>query len=438
MAFRRAFFAMKDDTNPAALSLETEPVTDPVISSLDTEQIPDKEAMLHKFESTAGARLLTIRDIERCLERVLSSIAPRPTIKVRTKNFSSYYKKYIRQIKSGINPPVITDLMGIRIICPFIEDLAQVEALIKGHFDVVEVERKGHYTYKEFGYESTHLLIRIPGDIARVRGHAGCEVTEIQVRTILQDAWAEVEHEIFYKAEFSPLDSPMKRKLAAVNASLSLADVIFQEIRSYQKSFHSQLMERRKSFYQKIEESTDAFIIPKTSSQKEHQATTVSVDPDLTSIDDLLLTALTIHNNNQFEDAIAIYSRILELDPGQTICSLIYKHRGMANFAQSKYSEAISDFTKTFELDEKAHIALYYRGVVHSVLQQYPKAIDDFTMSLNINPYQAYCLFRRGQAHYHVGDYPKALSDCDSSLSMEPGNDIIQKFRELIQDKLRM
>jgi putative GTP pyrophosphokinase len=362
-----------------------------------------------------------------------------PTIKTRIKQFPSYYRKYLNLLKADAAPPLITDLMGIRIVCPFIEDLLLVENQIKEHFEVTEVDRKEHSnTFKEFGYEAIHLLIRIPADIARVRGDTGSDVAEIQIRTVLQDAWAEVEHEIFYKAEFNPIDTPMKRKLAAVNASLTLADSVFQEIRDYQKRLNGQLGRRRESFYKKIEESIDSMLFSGESVQDISQPEEMGVDLGSFSIDDLLLEALKAHNENRFTDAIAVYSRILELKPEEAICSLIYKHRGMANFAQSNYENAILDFNKALELDPKSYRVAYYRGVVRSVLKQFSEAIDDYTMSLEINPYQAYCLFRRGQSYFHIGDYPQALSDCESALAMEPGNDAIQKFRVLVQSKLKM
>jgi len=422
---------MKDDTNPIALGLET-------------GTVPNQEKLRKWFESRAGARSLLVADIERQLTKVLAPIVPHPTVKVRTKNFASYYKKYLRQLKSGIKAPHLTDLMGVRIVCPFMDDLGQAERLVSDHFEVTEVDRKGGlYSHKEFGYESIHMLIKVPDDLARVRGDAGCDVIEIQIRTILQDAWAEVEHEIFYKSEFSPLDSH-RRRLYAVNANLFLADMIFQDIRSYQKNINNQLKERRENFYHTIEQASDAFIPSQTSasmpaSAAMSQAEVVSFD-DLAnkSVDELLLSALTAHNNKQFADTIAIYTRILEQEQDVYIRALIYKHRGLANFAQSKYDEAIKDFTEALELDKKSHISIYYRGIVRLVLQQYPKAIDDLTLSLEINPYQHYCLFRRGQAYFHMGDYPKALSDCNASLSMEPGNVKVQEFREMIHDKLQM
>jgi putative GTP pyrophosphokinase len=403
---------------------------------------PDQNKMREEYEKYAEIRHLIVNDIKERIEEILVSLNSSPTVSGRNKNFSSFFGKYIRFLRNGDTDPQITDLMGIRVICPFIEDLRAAENLIKENFNVVETEIKGHYTFKEFGYESTHLLIVIPQESIDKYGNPGTDIIEIQIRTILQDAWAEVEHELVYKAEFSPFDEPMKRKLAAVNASLSLADIIFQEIRIYQKRFSAELEKRRESFYQKIEEATDELLFTEEQSKKtEPSIFKTGIDlfsKDNVSIDDLLVSALSDHNQNRFNEAISQYSKILELKPDDNICSIIYKHRGMANFACSRYSEAIDDFNNAIELDNKAYKAAYYRGVVHSVLKQYSPAIGDYTLSLSINPYQPFCLFRRGQAYYHIGDYPQALSDCENSLALEPANKSAVKFKDLIMDKLRM
>jgi putative GTP pyrophosphokinase len=436
--FSGSFFnIMKDEIKPIVADSADNPHGE--CGALQTiNPIANKETFRLAFEAGAETRRRIARDIEGRIEHALSSLASHPTLKIRTKRFASFYKKYLRLYKSGVKRPYITDIIGIRIVCPFIEDLATVEMLIKEHFEVVETERKGHYTFKEFGYESTHLIINIPTDIAQLNGQIGCDVAEVQIRTILQDAWAEVEHELVYKAEFNPFDTPMKRKLAAVNASLSLADIVFQEIRNYQRQLTGQLRKRQETFYQKVEEATDGLLFSDATIPKVDQMQPLSFHTDDSSIDDLLLNALYAHNKNQFEEAIALYSRILALKPENTIGTLIYKHRGMAYFAQSKYTEAIADFSMALELDNQSYKAAYYRGVIHSVLKQYPEAIDDFTTSLAINPHQAFCLFRRGQAYYHIGDYPHALSDCESSLTVDPQNVTVQKFRSLLHSKLEM
>ena len=400
--------------------------------------------MRRDYDEYSAVRHLVVNDLKERVEKILAPLNSNPVVSGRIKNFSSYFGKYLRFLKDGEKDPVITDLLGVRIICPFIEDLSAAETLIKKNFNVVETERKGHFTFKEFGYESTHILITIPKDIVAEHGLPGTEIAEIQIRTILQDAWAEVEHELVYKAEFSPFDEPMKRKLAAVNASLSLADIIFQEIRSYQRKYTREMEKRRESFYNKIEVSTDDLLFADHDEGDLKIETPVfetGIDQsflDNASIDDLLVNALTAHNQNRFSDAISQYSKILELEPEITISSIIYKHRGMANFACSRYDEAVEDFSHALEFDSKSYKAAYYRGVVRSVLKQYSTAIDDYTLSLSINPYQSFCLFRRGQAFYHIGDLPQALSDCESSLALDPKNKTAIKFKNLLHEKLKM
>ena len=412
-------------------------------SDLETGEYspPNQNIMRREYEKYVKIRHLIVNDLKVRVEQILVNLNSSPFVSGRIKNFQSYFLKYVRFLKSGIKNPQITDLLGVRIICPFIEDLQAAEELINKNFNIVEREIKGHYNFKEFGYESTHLLIKIPAEIIDKHGYPGTEIAEIQIRTILQDAWAEVEHELVYKAEFNPFDEPMKRKLAAVNANLSLADIIFQEIRSYQREYSREMEKRRESFYKKIEESTDDLLFAEEQVRKRDIPVFNTVGKPVSrdvSIDDLLVDALSAHNQNRFSEAISQYSKILELNPASRISSVIYKHRGMAYFACSRYNDAIEDFSNTLKLDEKSYKAAYYRGVVRSVLKQYSAAIDDYTLSLSINPYQSFCLFRRGQAYYHIGDLPQALSDCENSLALEPGNKSAAKFKDLLHEKLRM
>jgi putative GTP pyrophosphokinase len=110
----------------------------------------------------------------------------------------------------------------------------------------------------------------------------------------------------------------------------------------------------------------------------------------------------------------------------------------MAYFSQSKYKEAINDFTLALELDPQSSRTAYYRGVVYSVLREFSKAVDDFSRSLKLNPYQAFCRLRRGQAYYHLGDLTQALCDCEDAISLEPNNETAESFRALVKSKLKM
>ena len=416
---------------------------------------PDKIILKKEYDELRNSRELIAKEMIIRIKDILKDLPSSSSIKSRIKDFNSFYKKLIRNSLKGNKKHTnrIDDVIGIRIVCPFQENIDEVEKKLQGKFTIVETDNKRvGRTYREFGYESVHLLIKVPDDLLLLSGSPHSDINdiiEIQIRTILQDAWAEVEHELIYKSEFNPYDEPMRRKLAALSASLYLADITFQELRKYQRELKSNMDMRRDSIFEKVDESTNALLFHETNNEindenindennKEEYKPESAGDFSLyESIDDLLLKALKAHNNEKFEEAIAYYIRILELNPDDTIKALILKHRGMAFFACSNYKDAIADFAESFRLDSSSYKAVYYQGVVYSVLRQHREAIEVFNKSLEINPYQPFCLYRRGQSYYHLDDFPHALADCEAALALEQLEGA-KKFKDLLLGKLKM
>ncbi len=403
-------------------------------------------------------------EFQRRLKQTLHRITIPATIKYRVKSFDSLYEKVLRKLKtSGQRDGAVqlTDLLGIRVVCAFIEDLNQAEEQIRQTLDVLEVEKKGsNFTVKEFGYESTHYLVRVPDDIVDSFHVDADVVCEIQLRTILQDAWAEVEHELVYKAEFTPFDEPLRRKLAALNANLSLSDIIFQEIRDYQRQLHQELQKRRDLFWTKLAEVTGDATPQRLGSARgaEDPGTAVSDETDdplehpdadeeggnfvrslvmgSETIDNMLLRALAAHNQNRLDLAIRIYTEILGFNPKEYIQAIIHVHRGMAYFTRSEYLMAIDDFSHAIELDARSPKAYYYRGVVHRVLSHYSQALEDLNACLELDPYQFDPLYTRAQVYFQIGDYGGALADIDRALSIQPEAAHCKRFREMITQKI--
>lgn len=370
-------------------------------------------------------------------------LSSQPTYKSRIKSFNSYYKKVLRQhpeeAATSNSLVCLTDMMGIRIICTFLEDIEIVLAQIKEMFDIYEIEVKGaQQSFKEFGYESVHVLVKIPEDcvpesLPEDKKLPDELVCEIQIRTILQDAWAEVEHELIYKTEFTPFDMPLRRKLASMNASLSLADIIFQEIRDYQKNLQSEMTMRRRSFYEKADELT----INEKSERKSELFEKINPYVQGT-IDELLLQAIKAHNAGDLDNAILIYTKIIESKPAPNniVLSVIHKHRGMAHFSKNDYENALVDFRLSFEYDNKSFRSIYYEGIVYSIQKQYEKAVECFTKSLEINEYQSHTFYRRALAYYELQEYENSMNDTIAAQKLgleEPGlealhSKLIEKF----------
>jgi len=419
--------------------------------------IPNKEALERRYGAQRVQYERILNELQRGMKALLSQTFSHPTIKVRVKHFTSYYQKILKRLQccqTKDNAFDITDVLGMRIILPFLEDLKTVEALIREKFQVIEMERKGaNYSFKEFGYDSIHFLIKVPAEILSLFQFGSDLVCEVQLRTILQDAWAEIEHELVYKAEFAPFDEPLKRKLAALNANLTLSDIIFQEIRDYQQQLHAQLKRRRATFHEKIRMAASQ-INPEMAENypsKKEAEEDVERGEEITTgssphkkrghhgnLDDLLLDALEAHNSKQFKEAIAIYTAILGLKPLIHIQSLIHIHRGMAYTAESDYKQALEDFSRALELDQKSAKAYYYRGVVYSILTKYSEALEDFHQCLRLNPYQYDPIFCRAQIYFHLGDYSQALIDCEQALNLQPESEQAHQFKQLVQARLHL
>jgi putative GTP pyrophosphokinase len=125
---------------------------------------------------------------------------PIETIKTRIKTPESILEKLNRR-----NLPVslesleknLTDIAGVRVICPFPDDIYNVAELLTSQDDVVLVERKDYIKNpKKNGYRSLHLIIEIP--IFLASGKKPMKV-EVQLRTIAMDFWASLDHKLRYK-----------------------------------------------------------------------------------------------------------------------------------------------------------------------------------------------------------------------------------------------
>jgi len=415
--------------------------------------IPDKILLQNRYTEYLPALETVSRKIEEELKTCIK-VSSLPRFIARVKSFSSYYRKLIKTLSVNqtlLFPfPLVTDLLGVRIICAFLQDLTEVEKQLCSCFNIVEVERKGaDRTFREFGYESTHILVEVPQRYHQELTLPSGLLFEIQIRTILQDAWAEVEHELIYKTEFTPFDLPLKRKLASINASLSLADIIFQEIRDYQNRLNRELDTRRGSFYHQADSVTqihrqypDTTVVDEATERSSSLNKVVQdiADPALTyvrgTIDDMLLEAIQAHNQGNLGRAILIYTKIIEAEPNNIILSVIYKHRGMAYFASSQYEQALSDFTKSAHSNPENYRAYYYIGIVLSTLGKESEALDNFDISLRLNRFQPFVYFRRAHSCYDQGRYLDALKDLDAAVSLGLKDEDDSKLRMMIARKL--
>ena len=129
----------------------------------------------------------------------------------------------------------ITDLVAARIITFLVEAVDRVCEVIESEFDIVEHTDMGAHTRAQgaFGYASKHYLVRLNAHRRELPEYAVLKnlTMEIQVRTAVQHAWAEFEHDIRYKLDIPPDRKPeFDRRFLLAAALMELADNEFAEI----------------------------------------------------------------------------------------------------------------------------------------------------------------------------------------------------------------
>ena len=121
----------------------------------------------------------------------------------------------------------IHDIAGVRVVCPFIEDVYYVARMLVKQHDVEVIEVKDYIREpKENGYRSLHVIITVEVDFAEASRKVP---VEIQIRTIAMDFWASTEHQLRYKKD-KEFTQEVQDKLKNCADFMAKADQQMQEI----------------------------------------------------------------------------------------------------------------------------------------------------------------------------------------------------------------
>ena len=155
-------------------------------------------------------------------------------VTARTKSVASFAEKADRSVDGRrlYTDPLseLTDQIGLRVITFLRDDVTTVANLLAEEMQLLDDRDMGQETAREgrWGYASRHLLVAVEGEQ---------QPASIQVRTVLQHAWAEFEHDIRYKGSIPEEDAPdLDRRFTLAAGLLELADREFSAIRERLKS----------------------------------------------------------------------------------------------------------------------------------------------------------------------------------------------------------
>jgi len=164
----------------------------------------------------------------------------------RVKARESFHGKIISGRREYAAIDEVTDVAGLRITTYFARDVDRVAAVIAPYFHVDEknsIDRRTTIESDRFGYLSLHYIVR-PRETADrpIMFEFSAFPAEIQVRSILQHAWAEIEHDLGYKYP-GGIPRQIRRKFSRAAGLLEIADLQFDEIRQEVEFYERELKE---------------------------------------------------------------------------------------------------------------------------------------------------------------------------------------------------
>jgi putative GTP pyrophosphokinase len=170
-------------------------------------------------------------------------------IEGRAKTVNGFAEKIRREGKSYKDPlNEITDLAGVRLILYYGPDVDRVCELLDREFIVDQsrsIDKRSSLAVDEFGYLSVHKIISLSPGRAQLPEWSAVRhlVAEIQVRTVLQHAWAAISHSLQYNRE-ADIPYALRRRLVRVSGLLELADQEFDSVRREQGALIEEVSRR--------------------------------------------------------------------------------------------------------------------------------------------------------------------------------------------------
>ncbi len=129
----------------------------------------------------------------------------------------------------------VTDLVGVRVITFYTDEVDKVAAIAKRIFDIdwkESVDKRKLHQLDSFGYNSLHYICRLKEGGPRF---------ELQMRTALQHVWSTIEHDTGYKGDVR-IPCEYKRQFSRLAGMLELIDDEFSRLRLVLTDYRRQIM----------------------------------------------------------------------------------------------------------------------------------------------------------------------------------------------------
>lgn len=204
------------------------------------------EAVLNEFDAR-GELLSRVTDkaavlVQELLDQYEINVH---SVTSRTKSRASLQKKLSKPGRSYQSLNDITDICGIRIITYFEEDVDRVVEVLEREFEIDRtnsIDKRLVVDPDRFGYMSAHHVLKLTPTRVQLHEYRWLDgfFFEIQTRSILQHAWAEIEHDLGYKSK-NEVPRNVRRRFSRLAGILELADNEFNGIRDELANYDAEI-----------------------------------------------------------------------------------------------------------------------------------------------------------------------------------------------------
>ena len=309
-------------------------------------------------------------------------------IEARVKDKEECIKKFERKYRARLEADeqpyeirnYISDLIGIRIICLYEDRIATIAQLLTQSFKLIEVTDKIaaiESTEDSFGYKGLHMDLALPDELASLPKYlafADCPF-EVQIRSLIQDAWSVLDHEIKYKKS---IPNELKRRINVLSALFELADREFKEIRNATTEL--------------IEQATAAPLSDSLAERSEEGvATSTAASEKIVNAFNFLRVAGHFFKEFEFEDDKVddFVQDILRLDSNFTRADL--HHSLLENL------KTVRDYRDDFIANNPERIFTPYSSIRHCLYLNDPETFSKILSKGARERFESWCASRRPQ-----------------------------------------
>ncbi|MCA0239151.1 MAG: tetratricopeptide repeat protein [Bacteroidetes bacterium] len=119
---------------------------------------------------------------------------------------------------------------------------------------------------------------------------------------------------------------------------------------------------------------------------------------------------------SDYENAVEDFNKAIELDDKYTFA---YTFRGETYHLMNKFDEAISDLNKAIELDDKYSWAYTNRGEIYRQMNKFDEAISDLNKAIELNDKYSWAYANRGETYRQINKFDEAISDLSKSIELD-------------------